>query len=279
MDLGIITVFGVMSVVFAIEVIVWANSNKGAKPQKEEKVEQKNKKVEKPVKPVANAKKESVGDILGDREIQKLIKLEVAEETKPVKKTFPIKKTAAPVKAEPVKKPVPVKKVEPVKEITPLTLEIPEDEENGNGTDFNALQINRVPFAKKLLGLGKEVCSYYNLIYNFFSSYRKINPRVSNSCVSFRFGRDLVAKLTIRGKTMKLHLALKTKDYDEKLYFQKDLSGVKAYRETPFTVKVKSERSTRRALELIAALAVEKGIEKKARFNEIDALEEIKAKA
>ena len=105
---------------------------------------------------------------------------------------------------------------------------------------------------------------------------RKINPRVSSKGVSYRLGRDLVAKITIHGKTMKLHLALDVAAFEQKIYFQKDLSDKKAYEEVPFTVKVKSDRGLKNALKLIDALVEKKGIESKVRFNKADSIEDIK---
>ena len=66
----------------------------------------------------------------------------------------------------------------------------------------------RVPFAEKMLAMDKKTQEYYNVLHNMFRAMRKINPRVSSKGVSYRLGRDLVAKITVRGKTMKLHLAL-----------------------------------------------------------------------
>ncbi len=143
----------------------------------------------------------------------------------------------------------------------------------------NSLEIDakRIPFKEKLLGAEEKVQDFYNELYNKFISYRKMHPRVSAKGVSFRFGRELVAKITYRGKTMKLHLALDVNAFDENIYFQRDMSDVKAYAEVPFTVKVKSERGLKRAMELIEALVVAKGIEAKTRYEKTDAVAELKA--
>ena len=135
----------------------------------------------------------------------------------------------------------------------------------------------RIPFAEKMLYLDKKTQGYYNIIMNKFKGLRKINIRVSSKGVSYRLGRELVAKVTVRGKTMKLHLALDVNAFDAKIYFQKDLSAVKSYAEVPFAVKVKSDRGLKNALKLIDALVVNKGIQEKTRFNETDGVEELKA--
>jgi len=134
----------------------------------------------------------------------------------------------------------------------------------------------RIPFSHKMLFIDKKTQSYYDVINNKFRSMRKINPRISSKGVSYRLGRELVAKITVRGKTMKLHLALDVAKFDEKIYFQKDLSSVKSYAEVPFTVKVKSDRGLKNAMKLIDALMEAKAIESKTRYTEIDSIEALK---
>ncbi len=152
-----------------------------------------------------------------------------------------------------------------------------EDELVIGGTDrFGELKA-RVPFKEKLLGSEEKVQGYYDEIYNKFISLRKMHARVSAKGVSFRLGRELVAKITYRGKTMKLHLALDVNAFDEKVYFQKDMGDVKAYAEVPFTVKVKSDRALKKALELIDALIAKFEIEAKTRFERVDTIAELKA--
>lgn len=123
----------------------------------------------------------------------------------------------------------------------------------------------RIPFAVKLLELDDKVQGYYDNINNAFYGYRKVNIRLSMKGVSYRFGKELIAKVTIRGKTMKLYLALDVAKFNDRVYFQKDSSNVKAYAEVPFTVKVKSDRGLKNALNLIKAMCEEKGIVPKTR--------------
>ena len=174
------------------------------------------------------------------------------------------------------KAPIKPQVVEPVKPSV-VGVEIPKVDffvGDANSIDIDA---KRIPFSEKLLGAEEKIQGFYNELYNKFISYRKMHARVSAKGVSFRFGRDLVAKITYRGKTMKLHLALDINAFDEKVYFQKDMSDVKSYVEVPFTVKVKSDRGLKKAFELIEALTSKLGIEQKSRFEEVDAIAEIKA--
>ena len=138
--------------------------------------------------------------------------------------------------------------------------------------------VKRVPFAQKMLTLDAKTQIYYEKIHNTFRALRNINPRISMKGVSYRKGKVLVAKISVRGKTMRLHLALDVNEFEQNVYFQKDLSDVKAYLEVPFMVKVKSDRGLKKALELIEKMCEKQAIEKKARFNAIDAVAELKEK-
>ena len=149
----------------------------------------------------------------------------------------------------------------------------------GDVDEKTRLQIKRVPFSEKLLAQPENVLEYFNAIHNEFISYRKLHARISKKCASYRFGRVLVAKLFIKGKTMKLALKLNVSEFNEKVYFQKDMSKVNAYAEVPFTVKIKSGRAAKRAVALVNALAEKQGIVKKSKFTPVDAIAEIKAVA
>ena len=209
---------------------------------------------------------------------------------KPVEEVIVVEEEIAPVVEEvaPVEEPAPVVE-EPVEDVVVLPEETAKEEpvividetpaqeeivvsdvENQFG------EIHKIPFATKLLGADDQTQIFYDTLNNEFNSYRKLHIRISAKCVSYRLGRDLVAKITYRGKTMKLHLALDVNAYPENIYFQKDESDVKAYEEVPFTVKVKSERRLKRAIALIEALASEKGMEKKAHWNAIDSIADLK---
>lgn len=192
------------------------------------------------------------------------------EETVAIVEVAPVEE----VKEEPVVeevKPEPVKVVEVVEEVAAA-----DDDEELEDPEDDREKAKRIPFAEKMLVMDEKTQSYYDELNNKFKSMRKINPRVSVKGVSYRLGRELVAKITIRGKTMKLHLALDVDKFEEKIYFQKSMADVKAYAEVPFTVKVKSDRGVRNAVKLVDALAEAKGIEYKTRYNQVDSIAQLK---
>ena len=188
-----------------------------------------------------------------------------------------VEEQPAPIVEEVIEEQAPVAEEPVVEEPVIVIDETPAQEEIVVGDMENQFgDIQKIPFATKILGADDQTQIFYDTLNNEFNSYRKLHIRISAKCVSYRLGRDLVAKITYRGKTMKLHLALDVNAYPENIYFQKDESDVKAYEEVPFTVKVKSERGLKRAIALIEALASEKAMEKKAHWNAIDSIADLK---
>ena len=154
--------------------------------------------------------------------------------------------------------------------VTEPLLEETEEIKIGEVEETKAVPRVKLTFSQKIKALEDEL-DYFNQIYNRFISYRNLNVRVSSRYVSVRKGKKLVAKITVIGKTLKLHLALNVLDFNKNVYFQKDLSALKSYKEVPFTVKVRSPRGLKNALVLIDAMCEKQGIEKKVRFQKIDA--------
>ena len=182
---------------------------------------------------------------------------EVIEEPAPVEEPAEAQEEVAPVEEA------------PAEEIAPVVI---------NDADSDADEdIRRIPFAEKMVFMEKDKQAFYDAINNEFLTYRKVNARISNKGVSYRLGRQLIAKITVRGKTMKVHYALDVNAFNQNIYFQKDMSDVKAYQEVPFTVKVRSERAAKNALKLIDALASVHGIQKKTRSTPVDSIEVLKA--
>ena len=194
----------------------------------------------------------------------------VAEEVAPVveeAKPTPVVEKKAPVVEE---KPAPA--AEPVKEEPAAVVEEPKREskpvfiidENGNkvypGRDFE----------DRLYECDPELLQMYSDLKNEFLSYRKVHTRVSKTNDAFRFEGELVGKMIVSGKGLKVYLALDPLSVDSAIYHQRDASGKKKFVDTPLQVKVKSPLSYRKAKQLIA-LAMEKvGTVKKTRYTPID---------
>ena len=168
-------------------------------------------------------------------------------------------------------------------EETSITLDAEDDGEEENQESGQPLQnrLNipkgeKLTFADKILEAKEDTQKYFNKIHNELISYKKVNARVSLRCISYRKGRTLIAKIGIRGKTLTGYFNLDVKDFNQKIYFQKDMSGKRAYAEVPFAVKIKSERACNNATNLVSAIAEKFELQKDPKFQEVDQVEQLK---
>ena len=131
-------------------------------------------------------------------------------------------------------------------------------------------------FTAKMKQSDERVKEYYSNLKNELTSYKKINSNVSWHGDRFNFGRDTVAKVNICGKTLCFYVALNPDDPELKttVYHQKNVGNQKAYENTPFMVKIKSDAAAKKALRLIAYLAEKLGAEKDVGFEGVDYVEE-----
>ena len=169
-------------------------------------------------------------------------------------------------------------------ETPPIVVPITETTEVNTVTDYSAvnetsdsinkLEINgtKTPFYKKVLALSEEVQEYFNRLHNEIISYKKVKARLSFKCMSYRIGRKLLAKISVRGKTLTMHFALDVNAFDYNVYYQKDMGDKKAYKDVPFTVKVKSDRGLKNAIKLINELGVINSLNKNEKFVPVNAI-------
>ena len=134
------------------------------------------------------------------------------------------------------------------------------------------------PFNEKIIEAKKEIQNYYNAVHNELVSYKNVSSRISYRCASYRKGRKLLAKISLRGKTLTAYFNLDVKDFNEKVFFQKDMSSVKAYSEVPFAVKIKSERACNNAIKLVSSVAEKFELKKIEDFKPINQIKLLKKK-
>ena len=127
-------------------------------------------------------------------------------------------------------------------------------------------------FTAKLKQSDDEVKDRYGMIKNALLSYKKFKSTVSWNADRFNCGRATIAKMNIRGKTLCVYFALDPKDpaFKQTIYNQKDMSEQKAYAQTPFMMKIKSDLAAKRAVRLVETLAEQNGVAKKKDFEEVD---------
>ena len=153
------------------------------------------------------------------------------------------------VKKEPEVKPFVVKE-EPVKK-APVPVQEDDDDDDDDDDEATDKVVVKATFANKLAFADDKLKEYYSALRNHFESYKKCKERMSNSCDSYRIGRNLVAKMKIAGKTLKLYLALNPNDFEERIYHQKDVSEKKSFVLVPLMLKIKSNLALKKAMELI----------------------------
>ncbi len=173
----------------------------------------------------------------------------------------------APVEEEVIVEETVEKAQEPVEEI--------ENEEEVVGLEETANDPSLVirykrSFIAKITQSEEEVKDYYSEIKNAFLSYGKVRSQVSWSNDRFNKGRETVAKVGVRGKTLCLYLALNPDEFPLTVYHQKFAGDTKMYEKTPMMVKVKSNVGLKRAIRLIEYLLEKEGAVKTEDFKPVD---------
>lgn len=125
-------------------------------------------------------------------------------------------------------------------------------------------------YQERLGEAGDDLKKNYSILKNQLLKHRKVHARTSKSCETFRVGYDIVAKIVVAGKGLKLYLAKDPYSVDSAIYHQRDASSKKRFVDVPFVVKVKSPLSVRKACQLIDLVCEEKDIKFKTRYEEVD---------
>ena len=211
----------------------------------------------------------------------------VPTEEQPVAPIVPV----VPTEEQPLQ---PIQPTQPTEEEQPVVLETPTEEVVEEETSVTEVEVEgqpteevetsifkdfksheKIPFNKKLLSLGSEVKEYFSDVHNELISYKKVHHRISSKGVAYRLGRKTLAKMTVRGKTLKLFLALNVDDFSRSVYFQEDSSNVKMYEDVPFTVKIKSNRAKNNAIKLVTSVAEQNNLIKNDKFEKENVIEQL----
>ena len=152
-----------------------------------------------------------------------------------------------------------------------VTVEESAAEETEEPKEDLVMKIDR-SFTAKLKQSDDETKDRYGMIKNALLSYKKVKSTVSWNTDRFNCGRATIAKMNIRGKTLCVYFALDPKDpeFKQTVYNQKDMSDHKAYEQTPFMMKIKSDLAAKRAVRLVEIMTEKNGTAKKKDFEEVD---------
>ena len=135
--------------------------------------------------------------------------------------------------------------------------EVPDEamEEAVPAEDIELYRAGRLSYNKsfiaKYIQADDTVKEWYSEIKNELLSYEKIHSRLSWRKESFKHGKDTVARLAMRGKTLCLFLAVDPNKYIDSDYRVEDASDVAAYADTPCVYRVRSDQRLEYAFELI----------------------------
>lgn len=126
--------------------------------------------------------------------------------------------------------------------------------EASGGVDFlNMMKYNRSFIARIIQGTDEQK-EYYGRIKHALLGYKKVNSNIAWGAERFHKGRETIARLKIRGKTLVLYLALDPAEFPYSVYFHKDVSDNKSLHGTPLSVKVMSPLGVKKAIRLIDAM-------------------------
>ena len=114
-------------------------------------------------------------------------------------------------------------------------------------------------FEAKLIQGDDALKRRYSELKRELLSYKKVSARRSWQHEAFRLGRGPVAKLVVRGKTLRLYLALDPAPYEGSKFLVEDASEHAKFEKTPLLYRIKNDRRCRYAKELIAAAVAAAG--------------------
>ena len=133
--------------------------------------------------------------------------------------------------------------------------EAAEDDQDDKKTKLTLVNgAEATEFREKLMTLDGNKRNRYNKVRNRLMSYKKIKQKFSKTVDTYRYAGELVAKISILGSTLRLHLALDPDSYDVNKYHHIDLSSKQKYIFVPFTLKLKGPKSVELAIQLIDEL-------------------------
>ena len=116
-----------------------------------------------------------------------------------------------------------------------------------------------------------RVQDYYSILKNALLSYKGVKGRISWNYEAFNKGRNHLAKMNAKTKTLYLYLALDPAELADTKYGIEDVSSKKKYASVPVLLKIKGDRKFKYALELIDKMCAEKmELPKRANAEDVD---------
>lgn len=117
----------------------------------------------------------------------------------------------------------------------------------------------RKTFLANLILSDEQTKENFAAIANAFLKYDRVKMRIGKYSCVFSRGRERLARAEVRGKTVKLYLALNAGEEEEK-YRLRDVSAIRKNEKTPALLRVRSSRSVKYAEILADKIAGKRGI-------------------
>lgn len=237
--------------------------SKKVKDEKAERVRQEELKAEELAEEVVD---EPVEEVASDEYVEEVVEEEPVEEIveEPVYEE-PIEEE--PIEEVHIEQPIYIAEETVEESIEDEEEEESEEDESGDKhfvTDATGKVVEvsyKRSFESRLIQADKNLQAYYTEVKNELLSYKKVKSRISWQYDSFNKGRDQVAKLIIRGKTLMLYLALDPTKYEGTKYRFTNEGEKKKYAQVPMRIRVKSNLAVKYAKELIADMMNGLGVE------------------
>ncbi len=121
-------------------------------------------------------------------------------------------------------------------------------------------KIIRRSFVEKMLKSEADVKGKYDELKSYLLSYKGVKTRVSIAGDSFRYKKELLIKITLEGKTLKVYFALDPNSFKDSPIPIIDASDKVCYSEVRSLLRVRSNLSLRRAKRLADELFKSKGL-------------------
>lgn len=118
----------------------------------------------------------------------------------------------------------------------------------------------RGSFTSRLIQSGDKTQDFYTDIRNYLLSFAGVKCRTSWNYETYNKGREKLARINIKGKTLSVNLALAPSDFNKSKYHFTDMSDDPKLEKLPMQMKVRSERAKKYAMALIDELMKGHGI-------------------
>ena len=125
-------------------------------------------------------------------------------------------------------------------------------------------------FLAKIIQSDEDTKKYYGDLKNTLLSYEKVHSQISWSNDRITKGRETIAKIGIRGKTLCVYLALDPDEFPITVYHQDYAGDTKMYEKTPLLMQIKSHVALKRTIKLIEIMMTKGGTEKIESFQPVD---------